>query len=276
MRITLVLLFLLAAYASAQGKKTVAMGVFGEEGTKFKAIKPLKQKFESALAKEGKFKVTDNSVAILKLLRKDYEYEAGTMVADDDARQIGELLNAGYLCVLESSSTEEGSFWLNATLINVEEKGEASVAASVQSKLSNQQDVNRAVDDLVSQLLKRAGGIFIDSRYKMNQLSQEFAKVLKKRITLKDGPCSANSIVVQIDASEGVCEGQNAISCSINVSLEGTGCTNEAELHLKGTVRATDRNEKTAMDVAKRELINGKPDFIRDWIEELKPWTGKE
>ena len=275
MRIILILIFLLAAYASAQSKKTVAMAVFGEEGTKFKAIKPLKQKFESTLSKDGKFKVTDRSAAVLKLLRSDYEYDAGTMVADDDARQIGELFKAQYLCVLESSNTGEGIFLLNATLVNVEEEGEASTSASVQSKLSNQQDVNRAVDELVSQLLKHAGGIYIDSKYKMNSLSKDFLNVLKKRITFKDGPCGANSIVVQINTNEGGCEGQNLISCSINVSLEGSGCTNEAELHLKGTVRATDRSEKVAMDVAKRELLNGKQDFIRDWIEELKPWVGR-
>jgi hypothetical protein len=275
MRIILILLVLLAAYASAQSKKIVAMGVFGEEGTKFKALKPLKQKFESTFSKEGNFKVIDHSAAILKLLIKDYEYEAGTLVADDDARQIGELFKAHYLCVIVSSNTGEGSFWLNATLVNVEAE-EASVAASVQSKLSNQQDVNRAVDDLVSQLLKRAGGIFIDPDHKMDPLSREFAKILKKRIAFKEGPCSTNSMVVQISTSEGECEGQKAISCSINANLEGSGCTNEAELHLRGTVRATDRNEKTAMDVAKRELLSGKPDFIRDWIEELKPWTGKE
>jgi hypothetical protein len=275
MRITFVLLFLLAAYASAQSK-TLALGVFGEEGAKFKALKPLKQKFESTLSKEGKFKVTDRSAAILKLLRNDYEYDAGTLVADDDARQIGELFKAQYLCVVESSNNGSGHFMLNATLVNVEEEDEPSVAANVQSRLSNQQDVNRAADELVSQLLKRTGGIYIDSRYKMNSLSQEFAKVLKKRVAFKDGPCSANSMVVQINTSEGGCEGQNAISCSINVSLEGTGCTNEAELHLRGTVRATDKTEKAAMDVAKRELLNGKPDFIRDWVEELKPWTGKK
>jgi hypothetical protein len=276
MRVVIVLLFLLAAYASAQGKKTVAIGVFGDEGAKFKAIKPLKQKFESTLSKEGKFKVTDNSTAILKLMRKDFEYEPGTMLSDDDARQIGELFKVQYLCVLESSNSGEGDFWLNANLVNVAAE-EASVAASVQSKLLNQQDVNRAVDDLVSQLLKRSGGVFIDSRYRMNQLSQEFLRVLKKRITFKEGPCSANSMVVQIDTGEWNCEGkQNLMSCSIDVSLDGSGCTNEAQMHLRGTVRATDKNEKAAMDAAKRELINGKPDFIRDWVEELKPWTGME
>jgi hypothetical protein len=275
MRITFVLLFLLAVYASAQSK-TLALGVLGEEGAKFKALKPLKQKFESTLSKEGKFKVTDRSAAILKLLRNDYEYDAGTLVADDDARQIGELFKAQYLCVMDISNTGSGYFMLNATLVNVEVEEEASVAASVQSKLSTQQDINRAADELVSQLLKRTGGIFIDPKHKMNKLSQEFAKVLKKRVAFKDGSCSANSIVVQINASEGICEGQNAISCSIDVSLEGTGCTNEAELHLKGTVRATDKTEKAAMDVAKKELLASKPDFIRDWIEELKPWTGKK
>jgi hypothetical protein len=264
----------MAAYANAQSKKTVATGVFGEEGTKFKALKPLKQKFESTLSKEG-FKVTDRSAAILKLMRKDYEYEPGTIVADDDARQIGELFNAQYLCVLESSNTDEGYFWLNATLVNVEEK-EASITASARSKLSNQQDVNRAVEELIGQLFQRAGGIYMDPKHKMDPLGQEFAKLLKKRIAFKEGPCGTNSMVVQISTGDWVCEGQNSISCSINVSLEGSGCTNEAQLHLRGTVRATDRNEKTAMDVAKRELLNGKPDFIRDWIEELKPWTGKE
>jgi len=276
MRIVLVLLFLLAAYASAQGKKTVAMGVFGEEGKKFKAIKPLKQKFESTLSKEGGFKVTDNSTAILKLMRSDYEYEPGTMVSDDDGRQIGELLKAQYLCVLESSNSGEDDFWLNATLVHVAGE-EASVVASVQSKLSNPQDVNRAVDDLVSQLLRRSGGVFIDSRYKMSQFSKEFLGVLKKRMTFKEGPCSANSMVVQIDNGEWVCEGkQNLTSCSIDISLDGSGCTNEAQMHLRGSVRATDKNEKAAMDAAKRELLNGKPDFIRDWVQELKPWTGKE
>jgi len=275
MRIVLILVFSLVAYANAQSKKTVAMGVFGEEGTKFKAIKPLKQKFESSLSKEGKFKVIDKSAAILKLMRSDYEYEPGTMLSDDDARQIGELLKAEYLCVLESSSTGEGSFWLNTTLMNVEDR--TSVVASVQSNLSNQQDVNRAVDDLISQLMKRAGGVFIDSRYNMNQLSQEFLKVLKKRMTFKEGPCSANSMVVQIDTGEWNCSGrQNLMSCSIDISLDGSGCTNEAQIHLKGTVRATDKNEKAAMDAAKRELVNGKPTFISDWVEELKPWTGIE
>ena len=275
MRTILVLVFLLAAYASAQNKKTVAMGVFGEEGTKFKALKPLKQKFESSLSKEGKFKVIDRSDAILKFLRKDFEYEPGTSVADDDARQIGEIFKAQYLCVVESSNTGEDNFLLNATLVNVGGE-EASSMASVQSKLLNQQDVNRAVDDLVSQLLKLAGGIYIDPKYKMNPLSQEFSKVLKKRITFKDGPCGASSIVVQINTSEGACEGQNSISCSIDVSLEGSGCTNEAELHLKGTVRATNKTEKAAMDGAKRELFGGKADFIREWVDELKPWTEKK
>ena len=275
MRIILVIVFLLAAYANSQGKKTLAIGVFGEEGTKFKAIKPLKQKFESSLSKEGKFKVTDKSAAILKLMRSDYEYEPGTMLSDDDGRQIGELLKAEYLCVLESSSTGEGSFWLNATLINVEDR--TSITASVQSNLSNQQDVNRAIDDLVSQLMKRSGGVFIDTRYRMSQLSQEFLKVLKKRMTFKEGPCSANSMVVQIDNGEWNCSGkQNLMSCSIDISLDGSGCTNEAQIHLKGTVRATDKDEKAAMDAAKRELINGKPTFISDWIGELKPWTGME
>jgi len=276
MRIVLILISLFVAYANAQGKKTVAMGVFGEEGAKFKAIKPLKQKFESTLAKEGGFKITDNSIAILKFMRKDYEYEPGTMVSDDDGRQIGELLKAQYLCVLESSNSGEDDFWLNATLLNVAGE-EASVVASVQSKLSNQQDVNRAVDDLVSQLLRRNGGVFIDTRYRMNQLSQEFLRVLKKRMTFKEGPCSANSMVIQIDVGEWVCEGkQNLMSCSVDVSLDGSGCTSEAQMHLRGSVRATDKNEKAAMDAAKRELLNGKPDFIRDWVEELKPWTGKE
>jgi len=273
MRIVLVFLLLLAAYASAQGKK-VALGVFGEEGSKFKAIKPLKQKFESALSKEGKFKVIDNSAAILKLMRGEFEYEPGTMLSDDDARQIADILKADYICVLESSGTGEGSFWLNTTLVRVE-RGEASAVASVQSNLSNQQDVNRAVEDLVNQLMKRPGGVFLDPSYKMDPLSSEFAKILKKRITLKDGPCSANSMVVQIEANEAGCSGQNLISCSINMTLEGHGCTNEAQLHLKGTVRATDKNEKTAMDMAKRELLNGKPSFISDWVGELKPWVDK-
>jgi len=273
MRIILVLLFLLAAYATAQNKKTVAMGVFGEEGKKFKAIKPLKQKFESTLSKEG-FKVTDRSAAILKLMRSDYEYEPGTIVADDDARQIGELFNAQYLCVLESSNTDEGYFWLSATLVSVEEK-EASITATTRSKLSNQQDVNRAVDELVGQLLQRPGGIYMDPKHKMDPLAQEFAKLLKRRIAFKDGPCGANSIVVQLSTGDWVCEGHNSISCSINVSLDGSGCTNEAQLHLKGTVRATDINENAAMNVAKKELLNGKPDFIRDWIEELKTWVEK-
>jgi len=274
MRIIFVFLSLLIAYASAQGKKTVALGVFGEEG-KFKAIKPLKQKFENNLSKAGKFKVVDQSAAILKLMRNDYDYEPGIMIAEDDARLIGEIFKAQYLCVVISSNTGEGDFWLNATLVNVAGE-EATVEASVQSRLSNQQDVNRAVDDLVSQLLGRAGGIFIDTKYPMDPLSKEFAKVLKKRVAFKEGPCTANSMVVQISTSEGECEGQKLISCIINVSLEGTGCTNEAQLHLRGIVRATDRDEKTAMSVAKRELLAGKPDFIRDWIEELKPWSGIE
>jgi len=147
--------------------------------------------------------------------------------------------------------------------------------ASVQSNLSNQQDVNRAVDDLINQLMKRPGGIFLDQSYKMDPLSSEFTKILKKRINLKDGPCSANSMVVQIETGEWSCGGQNLISCSINVTLEGHGCTNEAQLHLKGTVRATDRNEKAAMEVAKRELLSGRPNFIGDWIGELKPWVDK-
>jgi len=273
MRITLVIVFLLAAYASTQGKETVAMGVFGEEGAKFKAIKPLKQKFENALSKEGIFKVTDKSAAILKLMRTDYEYEPGTMLSDEDGRQIGELLKTNYLCVLESSNTGEGSFWLNATLINIEDR--TSVVASVQSNLSNQQDVDRAVDDLVNQLMRRPGGIFLDPGYKMDPLSSEFTRILKNRISFKSGPCSANSMVVQIETGEWSCGGQNLISCSINVTLEGRGCTNEAQLHLKGTVRATDKNEKTAMEVAKRELLSGRANFISDWIAELKPWVDK-
>jgi len=272
MRILSILILLLAAYASAQNR-TVALAVFGEEG-KFKAIKPLKQKFESVLTKEGRFRVTDRSAPILKLMRNDYEYEPGTMLADDDAKQIGELLKVQYLCIVESVSTGEGNFLINATLSGVEE-GEGSTSANILSRLSNQQDVNRVVDELISQLLKQAGGIYVDSKYKMNALSKDFLNVLKKRITIKDGPCGANSMVVKINTSEVNCEGQNLISCSINVSLDGTGCTNEAELHLKGTVRATDKNEKVATDVAKRELLNGKPDFIRDWIDELKPWVGR-
>jgi len=271
MRILLILVFLLAAYASAQSQ-TVALAVFGEEG-KFKALKPLKQKFESALSK-SKFRVTDRSAPILKLMRNDYEYEPGTMLADDDAKQIGELLKVQYLCIVETVSTGEGNFLITATFSGVEE-GEGSTSANILSRLANQQDVNRVADELISQLFKQAGGIYVDSKYKMNSLSKEFLNVLKKRIAFKDGPCGANSIVVKINTSEAVCEGQNLISCSINVSLDGTGCTNEAELHLKGTVRATDRNEKVAMDVVKRELLNGKPDFIRDWIQELKPWVGR-
>ncbi len=276
MRIVLILVFFLAAYASAQGKKTVAMGVFGEEGAKFKAIKPLKQNFQNALSKEGIFKVTDNSAAILKLMRGEFEYEPGTMLSDDDARQIGDILKADYVCVLESSSNGDGSFWLNTNIVRVE-RGEASIAASVQSNLSNQQDVNRAVDDLINQLMRRSGGVFIDPNHNMDPLSKEFVKNLKKRITLKDGPCSANSMVVQIETGEWNCGGKlNLMSCSVDVTLEGHGCTNEAQLHLKGTVRATDKNEKAAMEVAKRELLSGRPNFISDWIGELKPWTGKE
>jgi len=276
MRIILILVFSLVAYASAQNKKNVALGVFGEEGAKFKALKPLKQKFESSFAREGGFKVTDNSTAILKLMRNEYEYEEGIMVADDDARQIGVLFKAQYLCIIISSNTGDDSFWLNAALVNVAGE-EGTVSASVQSKLSNQQDVNAAVDDLVSQLLQRAGGVFLDRSYPMDPLSKEFAKVLKKRITIKDGPCSANSMVVKISTEEPECSGrQNLTTCSINVSLEGSGCTSEAELHLRGTVRATDKDEKTATDVAKRNLLNGKPDFLIDWIEELKQWSGKE
>ena len=273
MRIVLVFLFLLAAYASAQGKK-VAIGVFGEEGTKFKAIKPLRQNFQNALSKEGKFKVIDNSAAILKLMRGEFEYEPGTMLSDDDARQIGDILKADYVCVLESSSTGDDSFWLNTNFVRVE-RGEASVVASVQSNLSNQQDVNRAVDDLINQLMKRPGGIFLDPSYKMNPLSSEFAKIFKKSINFKTGPCSANSMVIQIETGDWSCGGQNLITCSINVTLEGHGCTNEAQLHLKGTVKATDKNEKAAMEVAKRELLGGRPNFISDWIAELKPWVDK-
>jgi len=275
MRIVLVLVFLLIAYAGAQGKKTVAIGVFGEEGKKFKAIKPLKQNFQNALSKEGIFKVTDRSNEILKLMRGDFEYDPGTMLSDDDARQIGDILKADYVCVLESSSTGEGSFWLNTTLVRVE-RGEASVVASVQSNLSNQQDVNRAVDDLVNQLMRRPGGVFIDPDHNMDPLSKEFAKNLKKRISFKDGPCSANSMVVQIETGEWNCGGKlNLMSCSIDVTLEGHGCTNEAQLHLKGTVRATDKNENAAREAAKRELLSGKPNFISDWIGELKPWVDK-
>jgi len=275
MRIVLVLVFLLIAYAGAQGKKTVVIGVFGEEGTKFKAIKPLKQSFQNALSKEGIFKVTDRSNEILKLMRGEFEYEPGTMLSDDDARQIGDILKADYVCVLESSSTGDDSFWLNANLVRVD-RGEASVVASVQSNLSNQQDVNRAVDDLVNQLMRRPGGIFIDQNHNMDPLSKEFAKNLKKRISFKEGPCSANSMVVQIETGEWNCGGKlNLMSCSIDVTLEGHGCTNEAQLHLKGTVRATDKNENAAREAAKRELLSGKPNFISDWIGELKPWVDK-
>jgi hypothetical protein len=272
MRIILIFVFLSVAFATAQNKKTVAMGVFGEESAKFKALKPLRQKIESTLSKEGKFKVTDRSDAILKLLRKDYEYDEGTSVADDDAIQIGELFKSQYVCIVESLNIGDGYFLLNAKLVEAEEP---SVTASVQSKLLTQQDVNKAVNELVSQLLKRSGGIFIDPKYKMSVLSQEFTKVLKRKITFKDGSCGANSIVVQINVSEGVCEGHNSVSCNIDVSLDGIGCTNEAELHLKGTVSATDKTSKAAMDVAKKELLSGKTDFIKEWVEELKPWTGK-
>jgi len=276
MRIIQILLFLLIAYAGAQGKKTVSLGIFGEEGSKFKALKPLKQKFESAFAREGGFKITDNSAAIHKLMLNEYEYEEGIMVADDDGRQIGTLLKAQYLCIIISSSIGEGAFWLNAALINVAGE-EGTVMANVQSNLSNQQDVNMAVDDLVSQLLQRAGGVFFDRSYPMDPLSKEFAKVLKKKITIKDGPCSANSMVVKISTEETECSGRKSLTtCSIDVSLEGSGCTNEAELHLRGTVRATDKDEKTATDVAKRNLLNGKADFLEDWIDELKQWSGRE
>jgi len=273
MRIILVLLFLLASYASAQGKKTVAMGVFGEEGTKFKAMRPLKQRLESALLKEGKFRIVDRTNDILKLLRTDFEYDAGTMVSDDDARQIGDILKADYLCIVESSSTVENYFLLKARLVSVEEQTSATVR--VQSNLSSQQDINRAVDELISQFFKRPGGLFLDPKYRMNPLSLEFANSLKRRVSFKDGPCIANSMVIQINVNENGCEGQNSITCSIYATLEGTGCTDEAELHLKGMVKATDRTEKAAMDVAKRELLSGRPNFIGDWIEELKPWVGK-
>jgi predicted adenine nucleotide alpha hydrolase (AANH) superfamily ATPase len=269
-------LFLVAiAAAAAQSKKTVTMAVFGDEPAKFKALKPLKANLEKTLLKEGGYRISDRSDAVLKFLRKDFEYNAGTSVMDEDARQINELYKTQYICIVESSDIGGGSFSLEAKLVSAE-TGEPSATAYIQSKLLTPQDVTRAGDALVSQLLGKTGGIFINPDYKMNKLSQDFASLLKKKISIKDGYCGADGIMVQISAEAPNCtKARNSVSCSIEVSLNGHGCTNEAEVHLNGAVSATDRAEKLAIDMAKKELLSGKADFIKEWVLELAPWKNK-
>jgi len=273
MRLTVFLIFLLASLTLAQGKKSITMAVFGDEPAKFKALKPLKAKLEKAFLKEGGYKVTDRSDAILNFLKKDFEYLPGTFVLDEDARQINDLYKTQYICIVESSNTGDGYFVLSARLVSASE-GEHPTEATVQSKLLTQQDINQAGDMLVIQLLKLTGGVFIDQSYKMNPLSQEFSIVLKKRISFKDGYCGAGGLKVQIDTTEPICnETRNTVSCTIDVSLEGFSCTNEGEVHLKGSVSATDRSKAAAITMAKKELLNGKAYFIKDWVSELSEWN---
>jgi hypothetical protein len=277
MRLLLTTLLLLATLAAAQGKKTLSLAVFGEESTRFKAIKPLRAKLANSLAKMGNYRVTDRSEAILKSLRKDFEYLPGSYMNDEDARQMNDQYdyNSQYICIVESTDMGDGYFSLNAKLISADE-GEPSIMATAQSKLLNQQDVNRAGDELVNQLLELGGGIFIDHSHKMNKLSQDFAKTLKNKIKFKEGYCGVNGIKVQINTTEPVCNAtSSAVSCTIEATLDGFSCTNDGEVHLKASVTATDRTEAAAINVTKKELLSGKADFLNEWSLELVPWKNK-
>jgi len=274
MRLTIAIIFLFAILAAAQGKKSISMAVFGEEPAKFKATKPLKAKLQNAFLKEGNYRVTDRSDEILKSLRKFFEYPEGTIVEDEDARQINDQYNynSQYICIVESSNNGDGYFTINAKLISTD-AGEPSTMATAQSKFSNQQEINRIGDELVSQLLGRTGGIFLDPSHKMDQLSREFFNVLKKRIKFKEGYCGANGIRTQISTEKPVCsKTQSSVSCTIDVSLDGFSCVNDGEVHLKASVTATDRTEAAAINMTKKELLSGKSAFINEWSLELLPW----
>ncbi len=274
MRLTITIIFLFAALAVAQGKQSISMAVFGEEPAKFKAIKPLKTKLQNTFLKEGNYRVTDRSDEILKSLRNFFEYQEGTIVEDKDARQINDQYNynSQYICIVESFNNGDDYFTINAKLISTDAK-EPSTMGTAQSRLSNQQEINQVGDELVSQLLGLTGGIFLDPNHKMDQLSRDLFNVLRKRITFKEGYCGANGIRTQINAEKPVCiKTQSSVSCTIDVSLDGFGCVDDGEIHLKASVTATDRTESEAMNRTKKELLNGKSNFINEWSLELLPW----
>jgi hypothetical protein len=118
-------------------------------------------------------------------------------------------------------------------------------------------------------------GVFLCPDHEAAGLSKEFEKTFASKISLKQGEC-LTGIEVQISAKERNCSKNSfsgLITCSIDVSLEGTDCGNGKGLALRGIISGTDsRSEENARRQMLKRLSDGSSSFFKEWTEKLQPW----
>ncbi|MDR3000028.1 MAG: penicillin-binding protein activator LpoB [Fibromonadaceae bacterium] len=283
------MLLLFCNIAMAQQKSKVAIGVIGEEPPKSNALKGLGSQLTKALVKNGEYTAVDRSDAILKQIGKEHRYQRSGAVSDRQIRELGKQFGVQYMCIVESSKVMD-SYLLEAKLVDVE-TAEIIGMGSTPSGLASIGDLIAASEELSIQLLgsgtkgrgsqRQSGsygsGVFLDPKYKPNEISQNFIDVVGSKIPMISAGTCVSGIMVRIEAKEPSCsKGSIGLVCGIDVSLSGTDCKNNKKLNLRGSIRGMDRyREELALRQMWRRFDDGTLEFLDDWKDKLKPWMEK-
>jgi len=142
---------------SAQERQNVAIYMVGEEPSgAYGAYKVLGGELAKAISGSSKFSAIDRTEAILGQLSKEHTYQRSGAVSDDQIKALGQQFGAQYLCIVEMSALQGGSFYVDVRLVDVV-TAYLAVAVTASSDMNGSEEMIRVAQRIARELIDADG-----------------------------------------------------------------------------------------------------------------------
>jgi hypothetical protein len=151
------LLALFAGITAAQGRQNVAIYMVGEEPAGARgAYKVLGGELAKAISGGDKYTAIDRTEAIQNTLSKEHVFQRSGAVSDEQIKELGRQLGAQYICIVELSAMQGGSFYIDMRLVDVV-TARIINTATASSSLKGSSEMVRTAQQIARELVDAEG-----------------------------------------------------------------------------------------------------------------------
>jgi hypothetical protein len=164
-----IVIILFAGITVAQERQNVAIYMVGEEPYGARgAYKVLGGELAKAISGGDKYTAIDRTEAIINSLSKEHEFQRSGAVSDDQIKELGRQFGAQYLCIVELSALQGGSFYIDMRLVDVV-TARIMNTATASSNLKGPDEMVRTAQQIARELVDTEGAKKEMERKKMKK-----------------------------------------------------------------------------------------------------------